>query len=176
LTGHLEESCEVNPPHDDGSDAGLDWAKLANIAYHAAYRILRCHDDAQDIAGKTMASLVGRKCRPDNPEGWVTVVAKNLALDLCERKEIELTVNEECARRASDTLRDVAEQVVISVMLWDAMGTLSPRQRKCVKLVYLYGYDRQTVAEMLGICRETVDEHLERGMRKLRAYFCEGDR
>jgi DNA-directed RNA polymerase specialized sigma24 family protein len=46
---------------------------------------------------------------------------------------------------------------------------LSERQRVVVVLVHGFEWTQNEVAELLGVSRTTVERHLERGMRKLRA-------
>ena len=48
------------------------------------------------------------------------------------------------------------------------MRTLSKRQRIAVVLVHAYGWRRGEVAELLGTSVSTLDNHLSRGLTKLR--------
>jgi RNA polymerase sigma factor (sigma-70 family) len=50
-----------------------------------------------------------------------------------------------------------------------ALGRLSPRQRVAVVLVHGYGYRLTEVAEVQGCGISTVRNHLDRGLRSLRA-------
>lgn len=52
--------------------------------------------------------------------------------------------------------------------LLPALGSLSPRQRTAVVLVHGYGWTLREVAELTGIRVTTVQNHLERGLDKLR--------
>lgn len=49
-----------------------------------------------------------------------------------------------------------------------ALERLTPNQRMAVVLVHAYGLTHQEVAEILGVSRSTVQNHLERGLAKLR--------
>ena len=49
-----------------------------------------------------------------------------------------------------------------------ALRTLSKRQRIAVVLVHAYGWRRGEVAELLGTSVSTLDNHLSRGLTKLR--------
>ncbi|HUG09011.1 MAG TPA: sigma factor-like helix-turn-helix DNA-binding protein [Acidimicrobiia bacterium] len=51
----------------------------------------------------------------------------------------------------------------------NALKDLSPAQRQAVVLVYAYGYPHREVAEMLGVAPSTVQQHCDRGLRKLRS-------
>ena len=49
-----------------------------------------------------------------------------------------------------------------------ALRRLSLRQRQAVVLVHGYGYTQQEVADMLGISRSSAQQHLDRGLGRLR--------
>jgi DNA-directed RNA polymerase specialized sigma24 family protein len=53
--------------------------------------------------------------------------------------------------------------------LASALDSLTRRQRLAVVLVYGYGWQLREVAETCGIAVTTVQNHLERGLAKLRA-------
>ena len=46
---------------------------------------------------------------------------------------------------------------------------LTPRQRECLTLYYLKGYDQWQVAQFLGIHQTTVSQHIRYGLKKLRS-------
>lgn len=50
----------------------------------------------------------------------------------------------------------------------DALASLSASQRQAVVLVHGFGYRHAEVADLLGISRSTVQNHVERGLAKLR--------
>lgn len=50
-----------------------------------------------------------------------------------------------------------------------ALNKLSARQRQVVVLVHGFEYTHQEVAELLGISRSSVQNHVERGLAKLRS-------
>ena len=52
--------------------------------------------------------------------------------------------------------------------MFDALGSLSARQRECVVLVDYLGYDATTAGSLLGIRPSTVRVQLMRGRTKLR--------
>ncbi len=52
--------------------------------------------------------------------------------------------------------------------LEDALAVLSPRQRQAVVLVEGFGLTHRETAELLGCARSSVQNHVERGMKRLR--------
>jgi len=59
--------------------------------------------------------------------------------------------------------------------LGDALVTLTESQRVCVVLVYAYEWTYREVGDLLGISRSTVQNHLERGLARLRHLIGELD-
>ncbi len=51
----------------------------------------------------------------------------------------------------------------------DALNKLSARQRQVVVLVHGFEYTHQEVADLLGISRSSVQNHVERGLARLRS-------
>ena len=49
-----------------------------------------------------------------------------------------------------------------------ALRKLSPKQRQVVVLVYAFEWTQAEVADLLGVRPTTVQNHVERGMAKLR--------
>lgn len=49
-----------------------------------------------------------------------------------------------------------------------ALAALSDRQRQAVVLVHGYGLTHQEAAELLGVARTSIQNHVERGLTKLR--------
>jgi RNA polymerase sigma-70 factor (ECF subfamily) len=56
----------------------------------------------------------------------------------------------------------------VEPQLPSALRELSERQRVCVVLVVAFEWTHQEVAELLGLRRSSVQNHVERGMRRLR--------
>ncbi len=49
-----------------------------------------------------------------------------------------------------------------------ALADLTDRQRVCVALVHGYGWSHRETAELLGLSRSSVQNHVERGLERLR--------
>jgi RNA polymerase sigma-70 factor (ECF subfamily) len=50
-----------------------------------------------------------------------------------------------------------------------ALGVLTERQRVCVALVHGFGWSHREVAELLSLSPSSVQNHVERGLGRLRA-------
>ena len=70
--------------------------------------------------------------------------------------------------------RQVFEERLEAVLPWvepelpRALNGLSSRQRQAVVLVHGFEYTHQEVADLLGISRSSVQNHVERGLARLR--------
>jgi RNA polymerase sigma factor (sigma-70 family) len=49
-----------------------------------------------------------------------------------------------------------------------ALASLSRRQRQAVVLIHGYGYTQRETAALLGVSASSVQNHMERGLAKLR--------
>jgi RNA polymerase sigma factor (sigma-70 family) len=74
-------------------------------------------------------------------------------------------------RRRQPVLFDISSDTERSFEpgLPPALAALSPRQRLAVVLVHGYGYTLREVAELTGIKATTVQNHLSRGLSRLRS-------
>ena len=50
-----------------------------------------------------------------------------------------------------------------------ALEQLTERQRSCVAMVHGYGMSHQEVADLLGLSRSSIQNHVERGLDRLRS-------
>lgn len=55
------------------------------------------------------------------------------------------------------------------VELADALEVLSPKQRQAVVLIEGFGLTHREAAELLGCAKSTIQNHVERGLKKLRS-------
>ncbi len=92
----------------------------------------------------------------DNPSGYLYRVARTRASHLKGRKPVRLPSVQE------------GDTPWIEPGLPAALSRLAERQRVAVVLVHCFQYTHAEAAEVLGISRSSVQNHVERGMRKLR--------
>lgn len=146
----------------------LAFADLYRLAYRVAYRILGDRPEAEDIAQESLARATLRWQKlHDRPEGWVSRVASNLALD-CYRKR---------RRRPpvpSGPLGVVDEQAIERSDLVRALRRLPRRQREVVVLRYLADFSEKDVATALGCSIGSVKTHASRGLSALRGRLGDG--
>jgi RNA polymerase sigma-70 factor (sigma-E family) len=137
---------------------------LYRLAYRVAFRILGDRLDAEDVAQEALARAALRWDRlADGPEGWVTRVASNLAIDRYRRR-----------RRAQARGPEIGLIAVADPHMGEradlvrALQRLSRRQREVVVLRYLADFSEADVARVLGCTVGTVKSHGARGLAALR--------
>jgi RNA polymerase sigma factor (sigma-70 family) len=134
---------------------------LYTLAYRVAFKILGDRGESEDIAQETLArALVRWRRLADQPHGWVSRVASNLAIDRYRRR-----------RHLSDqaaSLSVVDPLLAERVDLADALRALPRRQREVVVLRYLCDWSERDVAAALGCTTGTVKRHAWRGLGAMR--------
>jgi RNA polymerase sigma-70 factor (sigma-E family) len=167
-------------PHDGGSDGdqplmearlpdGFDLAfeGLYRLAYRVAFRILGDRGDAEDVAQEALARASVRWSRlQDRPEGWVTRVASNLAIDRYRR-------------RRRPTPQMIGPVGLVDPYLGErgdlvaALRRLPRRQREAVVLRYLADLSEAQVALEMGCSVGAVKSHGARGLSSMRRHLSE---
>ena len=97
----------------------------------------------------------------DNPEGYLFRVGQTHARRHLRRRKLRAPFKDH--RDFEPPRNPRFEPGLIS-----AIESLTSRQRSAVVLVHAYGLTHAETAELLGIRRSTVQNHVERGMAKLR--------
>ena len=141
--------------------AGFDLAfdGLYAIAYRVAFRILGDRGDAEDVAQEALARASTRWSRlADRPEGWVTRVASNLAIDRYRRRSRRPPPMTGPMGLVDPHLGERADLVA-------ALRRLPRRQREAVVLRYLADLSEAQVALEMGCSVGAVKSHGARGPR-----------
>jgi RNA polymerase sigma-70 factor (sigma-E family) len=146
----------------------LAFADLYRLAYRVAFRILGDRAEAEDIAQEALARATLRWDKlHDRPEGWVTRVASNLALDSYRRRRRR-------SQLQTGPLGIVDDRTVERSDLVSALQRLPRRQREVVVLRYVADFAEADVARALGCSVGSVKTHASRGLSALRRQL--GDR
>jgi RNA polymerase sigma-70 factor (sigma-E family) len=149
--------------------AGFDLAfeGLYRLAYRVAFRILGDRGDAEDVAQETLARAAVRWSRlEDRPEGWVTRVAANLAIDRYRRRRRPPPPMTGPVGLVDPYLGERGDLVA-------ALRRLPRRQREALVLRYLGDLSEAQVALEMGCSVGAVKSHGARGLTSLRRHLSE---
>jgi RNA polymerase sigma-70 factor (sigma-E family) len=154
---------ETQPP--GGFELAFDG--LYRLAYRLAFRILGDRGDAEDVAQEALARASVRWSRlQDRPEGWVTRVASNLAIDRYRRRRRP-------PPRMTGPVGLVDPYLGERGDLVAALRRLPRRQREAVVLRYLGDLSEAQVALEMGCSVGAVKSHGARGLSSLHRYLSE---
>lgn len=138
---------------------------LYRLAYRVAYRILGDRGDAEDVAQEALARAFLRWTRlQERPEGWVSTVATNLAIDHYRHRQRKPTLLIGPIGVVDSRLGERGDLV-------RALQSLPRRQREVVVLRYLADLSEADVARILKCSVGTVKSHGSRGLVALRQHL-----
>ena len=65
---------------------------------------------------------------------------------------------------------DRLENILQNNNLEEGFNLLTKRERKVITLYYLEGYKDEEIAKIYGICRQSVNESRQKGIKKLKHF------
>ena len=155
-----------------------DLAEVYRTTYRALVRFLYRKvwdaDRAEDLAQEAFTRALER--RPENPRGWLFVVAANMARDEArraarERRHLTLLSGEQpaAAPPSDETLHAELQRSRVRA----AVEQLTPRDRE-VLLLWDSGLSYDEIAEQTGLARGAVSTTLARARRRLVEAYAAG--
>ena len=155
------------------------YSRYANILYATAMKFLKEDADAQDVVQDVFIQIWDKAKLYDPAKGkpltWALTMTRNRSIDriraiqrrtrLRDDFEKETVVDESASLREALSGVDAGEKGQI---LRDAVGRLSPEQRKVIELAFFGGLTQSEVAERLGEPLGTIKARARRGLMKLK--------
>ena len=153
--------------------------RYANILYATAMKFLKEDADAQDVVQDVFIQIWDKAKLYDPAKGkpltWALTLTRNRSIDriraiqrrtrLRDDFEKETVGDESAGIREALSGVDAGEK---SQILRDAVGQLSPQQRRVIELAFFGGLTQSEVAEKLGEPLGTVKARARRGLMKLK--------
>jgi RNA polymerase sigma factor (sigma-70 family) len=148
-----------------------DLAEIYRSTYRALVRFLYRKvwdaDRAEDLAQEAFARAVVHK--PENPRGWLFVVAANMARDHARRAARErrhLTLLERDPPPPAPPSDEVVDAELDRSRVREALERLTPRDRE-VLLLWDAGLSYEDIAAQTGLARGAIGTTLARARRRL---------
>lgn len=146
-------------------------AEIYRTTYHALVRFLYRKvwdaERAEDLAQEAFARAVVHK--PENPRGWLFIVAANMARDDARRAARErrhLTLLTAESPGSTPAVDDAVHAETERVQVRAALERLTPRDRE-VLLLWDAGLSYDEIAAHTGLARGAVGTTLARARRRL---------
>jgi RNA polymerase sigma factor (sigma-70 family) len=150
-----------------GREWSTDPVEIIRAVYpqllRTARRLVPTTQEAEDLVQEALVRTL--VLHPElegipHPLGYLRTVLWRIAAAKRARKEIPLELSELMERSAPDLVE--ASAIV------EGLTALPRRQRACVALRYLHGFDDETIARILGTKTSTVRSQTARGLARLR--------
>ena len=155
------------------------YSRYANILYATAMKFLKEDADAQDVVQDVFIQIWDKAKLYDPAKGkpltWALTMTRNRSIDriraiqrrtrLRDDFEKETVVDESASLSEALSGVDASET---SQILHDAVGRLSPEQKKVIELAFFGGLTQSEVADRLGEPLGTVKARARRGLMKLK--------
>ena len=153
--------------------------RYANILYATAMKFLKEDADAQDVVQDVFIQIWDKAKLYDPAKGkpltWALTLTRNRSIDriraIQRRTRLRDDFEKETATDESAGVREALSGVDAgekSQILRDAVGRLSPEQRKVIELAFFGGLTQSEVADRLGEPLGTIKARARRGLMKLK--------
>jgi RNA polymerase sigma-70 factor (sigma-E family) len=157
----------------DTGKLGELYLRHADGAVRLAYLLTRDHGLAEDLVQEAFVRMAGRLAHLRDPEAFDAYLRRtvvNLSNSYFRRKKVERAYLErtrgEMGAARTDEPPDGAHED--GEALWQALGTLSGRQRAAIVLRFYEDLPERKVAEILNCRPGTVKSLVSRGLETLR--------
>jgi RNA polymerase sigma-70 factor (ECF subfamily) len=138
-----------------------------------AYAVLGDVGKAEDVSQETflLLSRAGDRFRDGSVEGWLSLVARRLALNL-HKHHLRREMVEERFVTETPPGSLTADQPDLRIL--ETLATLPPEQRVCLNLLYGEGLSYKEIVEKTGFSLKEVKTHVQNGRRNFKLRWDKG--
>lgn len=151
------------------------YCRYCKPMYFEAYGILHDKRDAEDAIQESFIRIMRNLYKIDENDvpktrGFLTIICRNVALDIYHRQAGTNTMPLEDADSVPDWKLET-EEIVINketfARVKAAIEALAPKYRDVFLLKYAYGYRREEIASVFGLSVEAVKKRLLRAKQMI---------
>ena len=138
-----------------------------------AASILYDEDESKDVVSEVFSRLIvnGIVLRPETAEAYLLTGVRNQCRNVMVRKQVRERFVHLLSEKATEPTIADSEQLRMSELMQYVEEHLPPLSQQIFRLRYLREMTCQEVADVLGISRMTVHNHLRESIEKIRVYF-----
>lgn len=145
--------------------------ELTRLAFRVAYSVLRCREDAEEVAQEALLKAYGKLRtlrKPDRFRSWLVRITWRLALDRQRSNRRRQRREQEAGAPAPElSPEDMASSTERREYVWRAINELPATQRKVLILSVIEGHDTRSAAQLMRLPPGTVKSRLHRARRTL---------
>jgi RNA polymerase sigma-70 factor (ECF subfamily) len=153
------------------------YQKYHNKIYTFSIRILHSQLLAEEVVQESMLKLwlMGPNViNINNLDGYLKRIARNFAIDLLKRKELELKTDRKLGNTWEESHNETEEQILLNdvrKILNDGVSLLPEQQKLVYQLCHLEGLKYEEAANRLKLSVLTVQSYMKLALRFLRNYI-----
>lgn len=155
------------------------YARFSRALYNVIFAVVRRKEDAEEILCDVFHQAWEKAHSYDGTKGsvytWLLAMSRNRAIDRLRSKGYKLQAN---ATEGTDAVEDLAgsegsdplDQAVLAeraVLVREALGRISPDQRRILEIAYFEGRSQSEIAAALELPLGTVKSRVRDGMKAL---------
>lgn len=155
------------------------FAKSNALLYNISLSILHSRTDAEDAVAQAFLKIMEHmekmsKLSCPQMTSYCVIIVKNTAVDIL-RKRKNVAPLEDAELLADEDSADVLWKSMESGQLLEAMEKLSEEDRYLISLRYGNELGFAEIGQVMGVSSETAKKRGQRALKKLRAFYVEGD-
>ena len=166
----------------DGQTKALDelYSRYGRLVYTVAFRVIGEQASAEeitlDVFSKVWQKADTYRSERGNVRVWIASMARNRAIDVLRRKNVQLNVQQKFWAEKMVSLPNSIERSPESTVdllmrkerITVAINQLTEEQRQVLALAYFRGYTQSEIAKLLDLPLGTVKTRIRSGMQMLR--------
>jgi RNA polymerase sigma-70 factor, ECF subfamily len=146
--------------------------------FATALLIVKRGELAEEVVQETYVRIWTRAASYDpalgSPIAWMATIARNLAITLMRRPNIEVQTEDDKLLEVPADERSALDEIELSQQQRNALSalrTLDPMRRRLIIAAYLHGESREQLGKRFGVPAGTIKTWIRRSLMDTRAFL-----